>query len=96
MDVLLCFEPWQDGRVQEQERPWESMELGKHEEALAPSRLGAVRRAAALKKSTTGVGVDHFHPRVPLDLSDECCGRILHKVRVRPTNASTTFFLLGA
>ena len=62
MDVLLCFEPWQDGRVQEQERPWESMELGKLEEALAPSRLGAVRRAAALKKEYHWSGSRPFPP----------------------------------
>ena len=26
---------------------------------------------------TTGVGVDGVHPRVPIDLSDECLGRKL-------------------
>ena len=37
---------------------------------------GALRRAAVACKGTTVVGADAFHPRVPLDLSDECCGRI--------------------
>ena len=45
-------------------------------------------------------GVDDLHPRVPLDLSDECCSKILtplHKVEMAtiwPTPASTTLFLL--
>ena len=53
------------------------MELQKQEETLAPFKRGLLRRAAVACKSTIGVGVDGFHPRVPLDLSDECCGGLL-------------------
>ena len=44
------------------------------------------------------VGVDGFHQRVPLVLSDECSGRILtllqevEMAEVWPTTVSTTFF----
>ena len=34
-------------------------------------------KVAASHESTTGVGVDGFHPGVPLDMSDECRGRML-------------------
>ena len=67
---------------------------------LGPLRVGAFRRVAAVYKSTTEVGSDGFHMRVPLDLSNECCGRILmllHEVEmagVWPTNAGTTLFSL--
>ena len=70
------------------------------EEALAILRVDAVRSAAAAISSTTGVGVDGFHPRVLLALSDECCGAIftlLNKVEMAglwPTNASSTVFFV--
>ena len=60
--------------------------------------MGALRRAAAAFQSTTGGGVDGFHPRVLLDLSDERCGRFIKLLRkvemagVWPANASATLF----
>ena len=51
--------------------------------------------------AAVGIGVDGFHARVLLDLSDECCRRILkllHKVEmpwICPTNAWTTLFCLS-
>ena len=51
-------------------------------------------------KATTGLGVDGFHAKLPLDLSDECHERIvmiLHEVESAgqwPTNASTTMSFL--
>ena len=70
------------------------------EASLASKNVTALRKAAASYEATTGVGVNGSHPRVPLDVSDECCGRtlrLLHKVEmagVRPSNASTTLFFL--
>ena len=55
-------------------------------QTLAPLQIAALREAAAAFKATTGLGVDGFHPKVPLDLSDECCERVfklLHKVEMR-------------
>ena len=37
-------------------------------EVLAPFRVGDPKRAAS-HRSTAGVGIDGFHPRVPMDLS---------------------------
>ena len=69
---------WRVGEeVQEQYKPWEDMELKKQAEALPPLRVKALRKAAATCKATMGVGEDGVHPRVPLDLSDECCERTL-------------------
>ena len=60
--------------VQEQEKLWEHVALKKR--TIGTIEDGALRRAAAACKGTTVVGADAFHPRVPLDLSDECYGRI--------------------
>ena len=74
-------------KVQEQEKFWDSVELGQQEEALAPLRVGALRSGSCRIPS---------EGRVPLDLSDDCCGKILtllHKVEmagVWSANASTT------
>ena len=60
----------------------------------------ALRRGAAACKSITGEGVDGFHLRLPLDLSDVCCDGILtllrkvEMARVWSTDASTALFFL--
>ena len=57
-------------------------------------------RSDGLEDYHGGEGVDGFHPRVPLGLSEKCCGGRLTLVReaemaeVRPANASTTLFWL--
>ena len=75
----------------------EDLELRKQEEALLSLSVKALHRSVMTCKATTGVRVDDFHPRVSLDLSDECCGRVhtlLHEIQMTawPTNASTTLF----
>ena len=100
-NVATCKEWYKFWRlereVQEQYGPWEDPKLKHH---LRPQNVTALRKAAASYEATTGVGVNGSHPRVPLDVSDECCGRtlrLLHKVEmagVRPSNASTTLFFL--
>ena len=70
---------WQvERKVQEQEKPCESTDLRKQEEALG----GYLRRAAA---AYHGWEWTASTPRVPWDLSDESCGGILtllHKVEM--------------
>ena len=65
---------WQVGHeVQSQDKPCESLHLREQDEALAPLKVGMLRKAASACKVTT------------LDLGDECCSRIhalLHKVEM--------------
>ena len=70
---------------------------------LFPNQVSgcAQKSSCGLKKEYHGVGLDGFHPRVPLDLSDGCCGGILallHKVEMVGTCpgmlAPTLFFLI--
>ena len=64
---------------------WESEELRCTEEALPPLKMKVLTKAAAACKVSTGIGVDGFHSRVALDLSNECCERIhtmLHTVEM--------------
>ena len=82
-------------------KAWESMELGKQEEAPAPLRVVRSERLLRHFMVPRGVGVHGCHPRVPLELSDECCGRThwpLHNMEMAvvwpTTNASTTLFFL--
>ena len=69
------------------------------QEALPSLSVKALHRSTMACKATTGVRVDDFHPRVSLDLSDECCGRVLILLReiqmagVWPIDAGTTLFL---
>ena len=58
----------------------EQLKLGK---IFIPNSVKALRKVPVSHKATTGLGVDGFHPKLPLDLSDECHERIvmlLHEV----------------
>ena len=59
-------------RAQNQERPWECLELREHEEAVPLLKVKVLRKGTAIYKSLTGVDVDVFHPKVPVDLPNEC------------------------
>ena len=59
--------------AQNQDRPWECLELREHEQAVPLLKVKVLREVTAMKKSTTGVDVDVFNPKVPMDHSDGCC-----------------------
>ena len=66
-------------------KPSDDQELRSNKEALPPLKVRALRRAAAECEVRTVLGMDSFHPWVPLDLTDDCCERIftmLHKVEM--------------
>ena len=72
------FQEWHEQwlvrqQSQGQERLLECLDLSEHEEALPLLEVRALPKAAAMNKSTTGVDVDGFHPKMPMDLPDESC-----------------------
>ena len=81
------FAEWR-ARSERRKKPW------------LPQRVRDVTKAAASWKGGTVVGAASFHPRVPIDLSDECCGRIpklLHQLdmaRVWPKTTAPHFLFL--
>ena len=86
--LKLGFSIWQ---VQEQ------LKLGKN---LSPTQCEGLAKGGGFAQGHHQTGVDGFHPKHPLDLSDECHERIvmlLHEVESAghwPTNASTTMSFL--
>ena len=70
---------------QNQERPLECLDFRKDKEAAPLLKARALRKAAAMYKSTTEVYVDGFHPKVPMDYPDEYFLKhfdLLYKVNV--------------
>ena len=65
------------------QKPWEFEELKVQGKAL-PHMSGQTLKSAAMSfKASTGVGVDGFHQRIPMDLSDALCEEMvkcLHEV----------------
>ena len=70
------------------------------EEALSRVKESDLEKASRLYKAKTGVGCDGFHPKVPLDVTEEWRGGIvecLEKVEqsgLWPQQACTTMFFL--
>ena len=84
----------------EREEAWKDLTLKGKEEALPPMTIEPSKRAATSFESTSKVGVDGFHPKVCLDLTDWCCEEILillPKIKMagqRPEIVSVTLFFI--
>ena len=59
-----------------QDKPWRNEELKECEEASSRLKVGDLDKASRLYKAKTGVGCDEFHPKVPLDLTEETRGKV--------------------
>ena len=57
--------------MQNQNEPWTNGELRRWEEALPRLVESDLETASRMYRAKTGVGCDGFHPRVPLDLTQE-------------------------
>ena len=60
-----------------EDKPWRNEELRSREEGLPRLREEKLERAAMNYTSTTGVGCDGVHFKVPLDLSEESRGTLV-------------------
>ena len=83
-----------------EEKLWKNEELRKLEEALPRLKECPLEIVSRLHKAKKGVGCDGFHPKVPLDLTEETRGEIVEFVeKVEqsgqwPQQACTTMFFL--
>ena len=54
-----------------EDTPWKNEELKRLEEALPRLKESRFEEVSRLHKAKAGVGCDGFHPKVPLDLTNE-------------------------
>ena len=83
-----------------EDKPWKNEELKKLEEALPTLEECDLEKAWRMYKAKIGVGCDGFHPKVPLDLTNEKRGTIVELLEKAeqsgkwPQQAFTTMFFL--
>ena len=61
---------WQVNTLEQflENKPWNNEVLQNQEEALPPTRAVELKRAASSCKTSTRLGAEGFHPKVPLDV----------------------------
>ena len=59
------------------DKPWKNTKLQEEDEVLPPTRIKELQHADRGYESSTGVGTDGFHPKLPRDLTEEGCAMII-------------------